>query len=288
MSHYLLLKRLRVQNANALSSAFTFGFPAVTAFMGLAHKLQRELNPENDADGLQCTGVGIASHRFSMQDHQEGYSRSLILTANPLDKEGNRPSFVEEGRCHLTVSLLLEVDNLPTGQRRRNDLLAGLRDVLLSRFKLAGGDILELQGVAFIEDEATALRQLMPSYVLMERRDLMLEAMKNGQDALDALHTALQLNHTCTELENGKGQWQTSRTHQGWIVPIATGFHALTPSALAEQQRDSSTPHRFAEALVTLGEFKMPIRCESVSEIIWRYQHDNDLYLCTQQAADPH
>lgn len=139
----------------------------------------------------------------------------------------------------------------------------------------------------FIEGEDKALRSLMPSYVLIERRDLMLEAMQSGQDALDALHGALQLNHSCTELDNDKGQWQTSRRHKGWIVPIATGFHALTSAALAENQRDSSTPHRFAESVVTLGEFKMPIRCESVNEIIWRYQQDGDLYLCTQQAAEP-
>ena len=285
MSHYLLLKRLRVQNANALSSAFTFGFPAVTAFMGLAHKLQRELNPDHSAHEFQCSGVGIASHSFTMQDHQEGYNRSLKLTANPLDKDGNRPSFVEEGRCNLTISLLLEVKNLPTG-RDYDELPERIKQLLLSRFKLAGGDILDVKVVDFIEDEDKALRSLMPSYVLMERRDLMLEAMQSGQDALDALHEALQLNHTCTELDDDKGQWQTSRRHKGWIVPIATGFHALTPAALAENQRDSSTPHRFAETVVTLGEFKMPIRCESVNEIIWRYQQDGDLYLCTQQAAE--
>ena len=285
MSHYLLLKRLRVQNANALSSAFSFGFPAVTAFMGFMHKLQRELNPDNDADELQCLGVGIASHSFTMQDHQEGYNRSLKLTAIPLDKDGNRPSFVEEGRCNLTLSLLLEVENLPTG-REYSELPERITQLLLSRFKLAGGDILDVKVVDFIEGEDKALRSLMPSYVLIERRDLMREAMQSGQDALDALHGALQLNHTCTDLGNEKGQWQTSRRHKGWIVPIATGFHALTSAALADNQRDSSTPHRFAESVVTLGEFKMPLRCESVNEIIWRYQQDGDLYLCTQQAAE--
>ena len=103
---------------------------------------------------------------------------------------------------------------------------------------------------------------------------------------MDALHGALQLIYTCTDLGNDQGQWQASRKQSGWLVPIATGFHALTPAALADNQRDSSTLHRFAESVVTLGEFKMPIRCESVNEIIWRYQQDGDLYLCTQQAAE--
>lgn len=290
MRQYLLIKKLQVQNANALSSPFTYGFPAVTAFLGFAHTLQRFLNKDyaSDFGNLVVSGIGIASHAFVMQDYKGAYESTLKLTANPLDKDGNRPSFVEEGRCHLCVSLVLELENL--GNALELELVEAVTTLLNGRMKLAGGDILPItnadQTITLILDNKKSLRQLMPSYVLIERRDLMLEAMQAGQDALDALHGALQLNHSSTELDHGKGQWQVSRAHKGWIVPIATGFHALTAAALADNQRDSETPHRFAESVVTLGEFKMPIRCEGVNEIIWRYQHDHDLYLCTQQAAE--
>jgi len=40
----LLLPHIKVINANALSSPFTIGFPAVTACMGAVHALQRQLN----------------------------------------------------------------------------------------------------------------------------------------------------------------------------------------------------------------------------------------------------
>lgn len=292
MRQYLLIKKLQVQNANALSSSFTYGFPAVTAFLGFAHALQRFLNKDyaNDFGDLIVSGVGIASHSFVMQDYKGQYESTLKLTANPLDKDGNRPSFVEEGRCHLCVSLVLELENL--GNALEVELIDALGTLLNGHMKLAGGDILPIpdatQTIELMLDNKKSLRQLMPSYVLIERRDLMLDAMQSGQDALDALHGALQLNHTSTELTNGKVQWQTSRAHKGWIVPIVTGFHALTPPALADNQRDSSTLHRFAESVVTLGEFKMPIRCESVNEIMWRYQHNDDFYLCTQHSADIH
>ena len=59
MSNYLLLKGLRVQNANALSSPFTFGFPAVTAFLGFGHALQRFINPESKEDQFLVAGVGV-------------------------------------------------------------------------------------------------------------------------------------------------------------------------------------------------------------------------------------
>lgn len=287
MSQYLLLKKLRVQNANALSSPFTFGFPAVTAFMGFAHRLQREFNPCNDPNELVCTGVGIISHYFAMQDYQEGYNRCLKITANPLDKDGERTSFIEEGRCHLTVSLLVEIDNLPSS---KDKFLHKVRQLLAGRLKLAGGDILynptlEKDNIRLIEDIDTNFRLFIPGYALIERKDLMQTAMQAGQDALDALYDALVVKHRCKQGENGAVTWQTQREYEGWLVPIATGFHALTPAALAENQRDSHTPHRFAESVVTLGEFKMPLPARfpnGFKDLLWRYQQQGDLYLCTQ------
>lgn len=284
MSQYLLLKRLRVQNANALSSPFTFGFPAVTAFMGFAHALQRHFNPDNDPDELLINGVGIVSHQFDMQDHQEGFNRTLKLTANPLDKDGNRPSFVEEGRCHFTVSLLLEVENLPVGEYEQKQLFKQIQQQVAGRMKLAGGDILDFKLLDKpLQDEPANRRHLMPGYALMERRTLMQEAMQNGQDALDALHGFLQIRHECEQDEDGHVSWSSRRAKSGWLVPIATGFHAiseLTDNVL--QARDSETPHRFAESLVTLGEFVMPHRLERLSDTIWRYRPSGDFYACVQ------
>ncbi len=44
LGNYIIIKNMMVQNANALSSAFTIGFPAVTSFMGFMHGLQRKIN----------------------------------------------------------------------------------------------------------------------------------------------------------------------------------------------------------------------------------------------------
>lgn len=287
MTQYLLLKNIHVQNANALSSPFTFGFPAVTAFMGFAHHLQREFNPEADPNDFLCNGVGIISHRFAMQDYQEGYKRSLKITANPLDKNGERPSFIEEGRCHFTASLVLEIENIPSANQK---FLRKVRQLLAGSLRLAGGDILfnprrDNENIRLINDEPVSFRHLIPGYALVERKDLMLAAMQNSQDALQAIHAALAVKHHSEQDEQGKVSWHSQRAYSGWIVPIATGFHALTPPAIAAQQRDSSTPHRFAESVVTLGEFKMPLPARfpaGFQSLMWRYQQVGDLYLCTQ------
>lgn len=287
MSQYLLLKSVCVQNANALSSPFTFGFPAVTAFTGFAHALQRYLNPNSDPGKILVNGVGIVCHHFEMQDHQEGFSRALKLTANPLNKEGNRPSFVEEGRCHFTVSLLLEVENLPVGERPLKRLFDEVEQHVLGNMKLAGGDILGLdrhRPIQVLKDEPASRRYLMPGYLLMERREFLEKAMQHGQDALEALYGFIQIRHVSEQKAGGEVVWGASRAQPGWLVPIATGFHGVSKlSDGALQVRDTKYPHRFVESLVTLGEFVMPNRIEVLADCIWRNLHEDDIYACVQQ-----
>jgi len=125
----------------------------------------------------------------------------------------------------------------------------------------------------------------MPGYAIVERRELMLEAMKEGLDAMDALLDYLVVHHSCEQDSADNVTWTSMRKTAGWIVPIATGFHGLTELGEAKNQRDEKTPHRFAESMVTLGEFKMPHRIQSLNEILWRYhvETESNLYLCQQE-----
>ncbi len=60
----LVLPRIRVQNANAISSPMTWGFPAITAFTGAMTALERRLG--RDA-GVALWGVGVICHGFEAQ-----------------------------------------------------------------------------------------------------------------------------------------------------------------------------------------------------------------------------
>lgn len=287
MSQLLLLPKMRVQNANALSCPFTYGFPAVTAFLGFGHALQR--HTQSMSHPLTVQGVGMSCHQFEMQSHQESPFRngSLKLTANPLNEKGNRPSFVEEGRCHFSVSLLLEVSSLPSGDDEQETYFKALTQCITQRMKLAGGDILDMGKIEVVPDEAKYRHRLMPGYVLMERRELMQEAMQNGQDAIDALHDLLAVHHHCETDEQGNAHWHAARRHPGWLVPIATGYQGISElSSDARNTRDESTPHRFAESVVTLGEFAMPHRLDKPSDCLWHYaEPKDDLYLCQQSTS---
>ncbi|MBL4941920.1 MAG: type I-F CRISPR-associated protein Csy2 [Colwellia sp.] len=291
----LLLPHLKVHNANALSSPFTIGFPAMTAWLGATHALQRKLNA-NGFPTIKFNATAVISHQCDLQTHKGNgdFVYSIIGTGNPLDKTGSRSAFIEEARCHLEVSLVIEY----TGIEKDDEAQVQEKITLLlnSRMKIAGGDILTFKPAEFFKvekgnqtDLRALTRKLMPGYALIERRDLMLEAMEQGQDAMDALLDHLVIHHQCKKEVKDNDEdvfnWQSGRKTKGWLVPIATGFHGLTDLGEAKNQRDPETPHRFAESVVTLGEFKMPHNINSVDEILWRYQakQSKNLYLCTQQ-----
>lgn len=295
MSHLILIPQIKIHNANALSSPYTIGFPAMTAWLGGVHALQRKLN-SNDYPDLKFTRVAVACHHIDLQTHkgQGDYIASIIGTGNPLTKTGSRPSFIEEARCHLTVSLVIEYEGLGWGDGDADDLINSVSQQL-HRLKLAGGDILAFGQPELHHDETEndlkkLTRKLMPSHMLIERRDLMCEAMEEQQEpnAINALLDYLTVKHRSTvithENKPDEVKWEAHRKTTGWIVPIATGFQGISELGNAKHQRDADTPHRFAESMLTLGEFKMPYQLKSLDEMLWSYHADleNNLYLCQQ------
>ncbi|MCQ1079070.1 type I-F CRISPR-associated protein Csy2 [Acinetobacter baumannii] len=288
MRHFLLIPHLKLHNANAMSSPYTIGFPAMTAWLGAVHALQRKLQTK-DCD-VALTKVAVSCHEFNLQTYkgQGDFVHSIIGTANPLDKDGSRPAFIEEARCHLEVSLLIEIENL--GIKKREQLLKIVPD-FVSSMKFASGDVLSVQKcqiIDFDEDEShdkelrPILNKLMLGHVLIERRDLVVESMNQGRDALDAVLDYLKVTHSSAVDENGKVTWNSKRQTHGWLVPIAIGFQGISELGQAKNQRDANTPHRFAESVLTLGEFVMPYRIEHIDQLLWQYHVDleNNLYLC--------
>jgi CRISPR-associated protein Csy2 len=288
MRQFLLIPHLKLHNANAMSSPYTIGFPAMTAWLGAVHALQRKL--QSKGCEVSLTKVGVSCHEFNLQTYkgQGDFVHSIIGTANPLDKGGSRPAFIEEARCHLEVSLLIECQNIDPDEKEQF-----LEDVqqLICSMKFASGDVLAVKKCQILQFDEDAdqdrelkpiLNKLMLGHVLVERRDLVIESMKQGKDALDAVLDCLKVTHSSSVDENGKVIWTSKRNAQGWLVPIAVGFQGISELGIAKNQRDADTPHRFAEAVLTLGEFIMPYRIESIDQLLWQYHVDleNNLYLC--------
>lgn len=288
MKHILLIPHIIIQNANALSSPFTVGFPAMTAWLGATHALQRKIVEESIFARLLFTGAGIVCHNFDLKTYRdEGmYLNSLVGMATPLTKKGERAPFIEEARCSLEVSLVLDLQGVEPNFI--DELVSKVYTVLLSGMHIAGGDILDLQlpSILSIDDSESMKklrRHLMPGYVLIEKRSLVKQAMQEGLDGMDAVLEYLKVFYTCSETE--PYTWEAHRKSLGWIIPIATGFQAISEHINSPLQRDMKIPHRFAESIVTLGEFVMPHRINKIDEMLWSYQYneEQDLYLCINE-----
>lgn len=136
----LVLPRLRVQNANAISSPLTWGFPSITAFIGFMHALERRLR---DSTGLEFWKVGVVCHHFEAQATKGGFTRSFHLTRNPVGKDGSPAAIVEEGRVHLEVTLVFQVamhaDQQSEAQRQ---LLADQVAAEVAGMRVAGGSVM--------------------------------------------------------------------------------------------------------------------------------------------------
>lgn len=311
MRNFILIPHLKLHNANAMSSPYTIGFPAMTAWLGAVHALQRKLQGSNYSN-ITLDRVAISCHAFNLQTYkgQGDYVNSIIVSRNPLifDEKynDNNPkglynskyeapligaAFIEEARCHLEVSILIECLNFDLEPEIFAEFEAYLTRLAFN-MKFASGDVLAVQPCEVIrcddnaennQDVKKILRKLMLGHVLIERRDLVQKTMLEEQkDALDAVLDYLKVSHLATEDEHGHVSWSSSRKESGWLVPIAVGFQGISELGYAKNQRDTNTPHRFAESVVTLGEFIMPYRVTKLDDMLWQYHVDLDknLYLC--------
>lgn len=318
----LVLPRLRVQNANAISSPMTWGFPAITAFTGLMTALERKLG--SDA-GIAFYGVGVVCHGFEPQVTRGGYTRSFHLTRNPVLKDGSTAAIVEEGRVHLDITLVFEVEltSALLGEAERAQLAHHIGDVIAG-MRVAGGSVVPpLPGkfrqpprplLALMSDDAEARRndfrklsrRWLPGFALVSRDDLLqtklaeLQQVTLGATLLDAWLDLSRLNHRAVRqptVDPKTGdtveavEWVTD-SRPGWIVPIPVGFAALSdlhaPGTVAGVC-DPNVPFRFVESVYSIGQWISPHRLTDVSDLLWEPSHDADsgLYRCVNSYQAP-
>ena len=309
----LLVPHLQVQNANAISSPMTWGFPSITAFVGLMAALERKLGADS---GLQFNGVGVVCHRFEAQTHR-GYTHSFHLSRNPVRKDGSTAGIVEEGRIHLDISLVFDVSlsSHIADDAARQQLAQTVAD-LLATMRIAGGSVIAphspssrraLQPQLRLEAEepeqqrqefAQLSRRLLPGFALVARDDLLQahqhtlsQRQSEGQPAtaLDAWLDLSRINTRAVRVPVTPaqgGEAQTERTERiewqrdarpGWLVPIPVGYAALSELHAAgsvTQARDATTPLRFVESVFSIGQWISPHRLRNAAQLIWWPTYD--------------
>ena len=312
----LMLPRLRIQNANAISSPMTWGFPAITAFTGFMTALERRLGPEA---GLAFYGVGVICHGFEPQVTHGGYTRSFHLTRNPVLQDGGTAAIVEEGRVHLDITLVFDVALAlsRSGEAERAQLAARIGE-LVAGMRVAGGSVMpalpgtfrsppipQLMLLSDGEEERPKQfhrlsRRWLPGFALVSREDLLqarlleMQTAQPGATLLDAWLDLSRLNHRATrhktpDEKTGEPletiEWVTD-TRLGWTVPIPVGFAPLTalhPPGTVAGARDARVPFQFVESVYSIGQWISPHRLSDVDQLMWRPSHDpaTGLYRCS-------
>lgn len=305
--HLLVFPHLQVQNANAISSPLTHGFPSMTAFLGLMWALQRKAQ----AAGLdvQFKAVGVVCHQHRELATTGGFVNSFHLTRNPVGKDGGSAAIVEEGRIHLGLSLLLAAHSprWQTEPEARQQDLPVLAQ-LLAGMRIAGGSLvppaqpwqrryqpwaLDLTGSPTDRRRlfARARLRLLPGFCLIARDDLLAQRQhQQPGNPLEAWLSLARINWHWATNEEGKGQWQHDRQGGGWIVPIPVGYGALGPLHLpgsVANARDPSVPFGFVESLYSVGQWISPHRLQAAEDLLWYAdsQPDAGLYRCRNDQA---
>jgi CRISPR-associated protein Csy2 len=304
-SALLVLPHLRIQNANAISSPLTWGFPAPTAFTGFAHALSLRLSSQLD---LELDGVAIVCHHFEPQVTQPAGTGvyTFNLTRNPLDKDGSTAAIVEEGRVHLEVTLVIGVRGaaLYSGLRHK-DIAEDAWGAAMS-MRIAGGSILPPtqtnwphRGPELIEWLDTSERQrvitrklsrtLLPGFALVSREAKLqqhFEWLRQSNPDCTTLDALLDLSRLNFEPPSDDVPEWTIRRKSGWLVPVPVGYAAISPlyqPGEVKNARDRTVPFRFVESLLTVGEWISPHRVENICDLLWYYDADptKGIYRCT-------
>lgn len=301
---YVLIGSVQIDNANAISSPLTYGFPALTGFTGAFHALSRKIMADARWSGLSLGGVLLACYDCSPKIYRPNSYRdyTFIQTRNPIKKDGSTASIVEEGKCNLTMSFVVEVlaDDEPSDETKQ--ALMNHLSTAMYQQRIAGGSIIRLatnEPVRWIEryDIDEVWMALMPAFVLMDASDdfgtLIDKARQDNPDvtALDVLLDVSTLHHEPDVDMDGNVHWhhRSIKAGYGWLVPMPMGYQAIGEwfdAGVMAHVRNPEYPSQYVEVVYGLGKWVYPHHLkDDIRAAFWRQRYDErGLYLVTQES----
>ena len=264
MSQYLVLSHIEVQNTNSIAG-LTWGFPAITHFLGFTHALNRKISNKYHGEyDTELVGCAVISNSIQNKIYQaKAYADyEFLQSKNPpvlaKHKVGS-PPIIEEGKMNLTVSLVIELSkqlslttvDLRTFESKINELCSTMR--------LAGGMILNIKNTKLLsgsteEQQNNMLRRIkrmtMPGFVLLDKSEYLEEHYQTLQaeykerdyqskpQLLDAwldfsalkykAHPQLTKDQKEPD-DNTPAEWKyVPKPKTGYLVPLMTGYKAIS------------------------------------------------------------
>lgn len=310
---YLVFREVEVTNANTISGQLIYGVPQLSALLGAFHSMSRKLSKQ---DPLQLTdgyldGVMVICHECDVdalrtnpyKDYTFNQSKSVPNNKTDYSKFSNEsaPSIIEEGRCRIVMSFVVEVRASGEFSNEQKDLLRKQAARVLQTQPLAGGQVTHFSDIdnriLFVESEDLEdIAFSLPSgYALMDASEELTSIVEDKADdsytALDALIDVCSIHFTPTINDDNETEWSMHKIgHPNQLSPIAIGFQGISQLYEAGEMQECRKPNnksQYVETIYGLGKWVLPhvLRLDDeLKNAFWRYDYQakSNLYLISQ------
>ncbi|MDC5597121.1 type I-F CRISPR-associated protein Csy2 [Acinetobacter baumannii] len=296
MSRYVVIPRMRVQNANMQTNGVLLGGVPLFAANMFAHHLARQL-------GTQEEGI-IYIHHDQQRLGGQAYGRftpaqrRAATYINMQDyigkKSAKRPilSLQPTASCHLEFSLVIKFSSSRISPEKLTNIL--------KRSRFAGGQIIEfLEITTHAENELeTALKKIKTGFAILDRQDLLIEYQQRKQ--INRVQAFTQL----LALKADALRTFFNDQNLSWISATNLGYALLEPltdrrAGIRQAQDQENTAHAYAEPLTgiiqyfSLGEIlRRNTEAEddtwhNLQKLLWTYHWpQDDIFLLKQNCIN--
>lgn len=293
MSRYVVIPRMRVQNANMQSNGLLLGGVPLFAANMFAHHLARQL-------GTQDEGI-IYIHHDQQRLGGQAYGRFtpaqrrgavFIGKKDYSSKNKYALSLQPTASCHLEFSLVIKFSSSRISPEKLTNIL--------KRSRFAGGQIIEfLEITTHAENELeNALKKIKTGFAILDRQDLLIEYQQRKQ--INRVQAFTQL----LALKVDALRTFFNDQNLSWISATNLGYALLEPltdqrAGIRQAQDQKTTAHAYAEPLTgivqyfSLGEIlRRNTEAEddtwhNLQKLLWTYHWpQDDIFLLKQNCIN--
>ncbi|ATI37887.1 type I-F CRISPR-associated protein Csy2 [Acinetobacter baumannii] len=293
MSRYVVIPRMRVQNANMQTNGFLLGGVPLFAANMFAHHLARQL-------GTQEQGI-IYIHHDQQRLGGQAYGRFtpaqrrgavFIGKKDYSSKNKYALSLQPTASCHLEFSLVIKFSSSRISPEKLTNIL--------KRSRFAGGQIIDFLEIKIhAENELeTALKKIKTGFAILDRQDLLIEYQQRKQ--INRVQAFTQL----LALKADALRAFFNDQNLSWISATNLGYALLEPltdqrAGIRQAQDQENTAHAYAEPLTgiiqyfSLGEIlRRNTEAEddtwhNLQKLLWTYHWpQDDIFLLKQNCIN--
>ncbi|EPM5527298.1 type I-F CRISPR-associated protein Csy2 [Acinetobacter baumannii] len=293
MSRYVVIPRMRVQNANMQTNGVLLGGVPLFAANMFAHHLARQLDTQEQGiiyihHDQQRLG-GQAYGRFTPAQRRGAV---FIGKKDYSSKNKYALSLQPTASCHLEFSLVIKFSSSRISPEKLTNIL--------KRSRFAGGQIIEfLEITTHAENELeTALKKIKTGFAILDRQDLLIEYQQRKQ--INRVQAFTQL----LALKADALRAFFNDQNLSWISATNLGYALLEPltdqrAGIRQAQDQETTAHAYAEPLTgivqyfSLGEIlRRNTEAEddtwhNLQKLLWTYHWpQDDIFLLKQNCIN--